>query len=89
MPLPKPKNKEKKSEFVSRCISELTKSGEFKTQDQRIAVCYKKFEEAKASADVVVGFGNEEFIYSGKKINKNANNHKYKYNHKLKLKLNL
>lgn len=71
MPLPKPANKEKKSEFVSRCISELTKSGEFKTQDQRIAVCYKQFEEAKASADVVVGFGNEEFIYSGKKINKN------------------
>lgn len=67
MPLPKPKNKEKKSDFVGRCISELTKSGEFKTQDQRIAVCYKQFEEAKASADIVVGFGEDEFIYSAQK----------------------
>jgi predicted Zn-ribbon and HTH transcriptional regulator len=64
MPLPKPRNKEKKSEFVSRCISELTDKKEFKTQDQRIAVCYSQFEEAKASADLVVNFGNDEFIYS-------------------------
>jgi hypothetical protein len=64
MPLPKPNNKEKKSQFVSRCISELTDSNEFKTQDQRIAVCYSQFEKAKASADLTVGFDNDEFLYS-------------------------
>jgi hypothetical protein len=62
MPLPSPKNKEKKSEFVSRCVSELTNSKEFESQDQRLAVCYKQFEEAKASAFASVSFGNEEFL---------------------------
>ena len=64
MPLPIPRNKEKKSEFVSRCISDLTDSGEFKTQDQRIAVCYKQFDQAKAGADVIAGYGMNEFIYN-------------------------
>ena len=67
MPLPLPKNKEKKSEFVSRCISELTDAKEFKSQDQRIAVCYQQFEKAKASADLTIGLANDEFLYSDPK----------------------
>jgi hypothetical protein len=62
MPIPSPKNKENKNDFVSRCVSELSKSEEFKTQDQRLAVCYKQFEGAKANAAATVNFENNEFL---------------------------
>jgi hypothetical protein len=65
MPLPKPKNKENKSNFVSRCVSELSESKEFESQDQRLAVCYKQFEEAKGQALARVTFENEEFLVFG------------------------
>jgi hypothetical protein len=62
MALPTPHKKEKKKDFVSRCISEVAKDPKFKDNKQRIAICYTQFDEAKASADVVVGSGDDEFL---------------------------
>lgn len=60
MPIPKPKSKEKKSEFVSRCVSQI--SSEYKDNKQAVAICYNSFDEAKASADGVVDVGNDEML---------------------------
>ena len=62
MPLPKPSSKEKKKDFVNRCISEVSKDPKFKDNKQRVAICYTQFDEAKASARVTVGEGDEEFL---------------------------
>ena len=64
MPLPTPKGKEQKGAFVSRCIKFLNDNKDLKTPQQRIAVCYHQWEEAKASADVIVGSGDQETILS-------------------------
>jgi hypothetical protein len=63
MPLPKPKNKEKKSEFVSRCIGDNQAGKDFPDQKQRIAVCYSQWDKAKKDAQVVAGEGDMEFLY--------------------------
>jgi len=63
MPLPKPKNKEKKSEFVSRCIGDTQTNKDFPDQKQRIAVCYSQWEKSKAEASVIAGEGENEFLY--------------------------
>lgn len=47
MPLPKPKSKEEKSDFISRCTSYLSDKGEFKDNKQRVAVCNTQWEESK------------------------------------------
>lgn len=60
MPIPKPKSKEKKSEFVSRCVSQI--ADEYKDSKQAVAICYSSFDEAKASADGVVDVGNDEML---------------------------
>tara|TARA_Y100000592_G_scaffold2155_1_gene3368 strand:- start:12100 stop:12663 length:564 start_codon:yes stop_codon:yes gene_type:complete len=39
MPLPTPKTNEKKSDFIGRCMEDLTTKGEFPNVAQRIAVC--------------------------------------------------
>ena len=52
MPIPKPKSREKRSEFVSRCVSAI--SDEYKDNKQAVAICYSQFEEGKASAEMVV-----------------------------------
>ena len=62
MPLPTPKRKEQKKDFVSRCIATVSNDKAFKDQKQIIAVCYSQWEEAKASADVIVGSGDQETI---------------------------
>jgi hypothetical protein len=64
MPLPNPKNKEKKSEFVARCISELTTDKEFKSQEQRVAVCYSKWEDSKSKADIVANASSDETLFN-------------------------
>ena len=60
MPLPKPKNKEKRSDFISRCVSQVAKDPKFKDNKQRVAICYTQFKEAKASADGVVALANND-----------------------------
>ena len=62
MPLPSPRKKEKKKDFVGRCISEVAKDPKFKDNQQRIAICYTQYDTAKASADVIVGSGDDEFL---------------------------
>jgi hypothetical protein len=39
MPLPKPKNKEKKDEFIQRCMTNAVMEKEYPDNDQRLAVC--------------------------------------------------
>ena len=39
MPIPKPKLKEDKSEFLNRCMADPTMRIEYKQNDQRYAVC--------------------------------------------------
>lgn len=48
MPLPKPDGDESERDFVSRCVSILTKKGEFDSQDQRVAVCYAQWGKTDA-----------------------------------------
>lgn len=61
MPLPKPKSKEKRTAFVSRCISEIAE--EYKDNKQRVAICYSQFEQAKKSKASVVGeLDGDEFL---------------------------
>ena len=67
MPLPTPKNKEKKSEYISRCIGDKQATKDFPDQKQRIAVCYSSWDKAKKDAQVVAGEGMDEFLYSAPK----------------------
>ena len=48
MPLPRKGKKEKRSKFMSRCVSELAKKGEGKDTNQRVAICNSQFEKARA-----------------------------------------
>lgn len=43
MPLPKPRKKEKRKDFLKRCMSSKTMKREFKKNEQRVAVCYKQW----------------------------------------------
>lgn len=61
MPLPKPKNKEKRKDFIQRCMSEMP-SDEFKDPKQRVAVCYNQYKEAKATAEGIVEFPDDEML---------------------------
>ncbi len=45
MPLPKKKTGESQSKFMSRCVNDLNVKNEFKTREQRIAVCYKIYRD--------------------------------------------
>jgi len=62
MALPLPRNKEKKKDFISRCISEVSKDPKFKDSPQRIAICYTQFDEAKSKASILGGVDEEEFL---------------------------
>ena len=55
MPLPSPNDKEKRSDFISRCVTDLSTKGEFKGNEQRVAVCISQFEKASKKASVAVG----------------------------------
>jgi len=62
MPTPTPKNKEKKSEFVSRCIGDNQVEKDFPDQKQRIAVCYSQWDKAKKDASASVELNDDEFL---------------------------
>ena len=55
MPLPSPNDKEKRSDFISRCVINLSEKGEFGDNKQRVAVCISQFEKASKKASVTVG----------------------------------
>jgi hypothetical protein len=63
MPLPSPRNKEKRGDFVNRCMADLSKKGEFKDAKQRAAVCYDAFKKAEAKASITVGEGDDQILY--------------------------
>jgi len=60
MPIPKVKNKEKRSEYVGRCVSAI--SSEYENNKQAVAICYNSFKEAKAAANGVVELGDDEML---------------------------
>ena len=47
MPIPKPNKNEKQSEFIQRCMSNLTMKKEFKNNSQRLAVCFTEWKKRK------------------------------------------
>ncbi len=47
MPLVKPNNKEKREDFMSRCMSDDKSKSEYPKVTQRLAVCSKQFENSK------------------------------------------
>jgi signal peptide peptidase SppA len=55
--MPTPGKKEKKEDFVSRCIGDLVKNEGYK-QDQASAICYSKWEKSKKKGgESLVGLG--------------------------------
>ena len=71
MPLPEPRNNEKRSAFVSRCVAELSDKKEFADGKQRAAVCYNIFKEAQSQASVVSSVDGEETLYFSDSANEN------------------
>jgi hypothetical protein len=55
MPIPTPNDKEKRSDFMSRCVADLSEKGEFGDNKQRVAVCMSQFEKVSKKASVTVG----------------------------------
>ena len=64
MPLPTPKNGEKRSKFMSRCMVDIAAKDEFKDIKQRIAVCSSQFQEAESKASVVLGDEDKILFFS-------------------------
>jgi len=65
MPLPKPHKMEKKSHFVSRCMSNTNIQNDFKTQEQRVAVCYSLFKHKQKKAMYAVEVNSDEvYLYT-------------------------
>lgn len=64
MPLPTPKNGEKRSKFISRCMVDLTAKDEFKDINRRVAVCSSQFEDAESKASVVLGDEDKILFFS-------------------------
>jgi hypothetical protein len=44
MPLPEPKKNESKEKFIKRCAGSDVMNKEFSDNDQRLAVCYSRWE---------------------------------------------
>jgi hypothetical protein len=64
MPIPSPSKKQSKDDFISSCMTDLSK--EFPNQKQRAAVCYSQWEQKKSKASVVTNEGEpSETIFMG------------------------
>lgn len=51
MPLPRPKDEEKRQEFIQRCMSDEEIRKEFGTNAQRYAVCVRIWDKKKENED--------------------------------------
>ena len=71
MPLPTPNNGEKRSNFMERCMIDLSKKGEFKDNKQRAAVCSSQFSKAESKASVNTGEAGETRCYFSAAEDKN------------------
>ncbi len=49
MPLPNPKEAEKRKDFISRCMENKTMNSEYSDSKQRAAVCFSQWRKAKKS----------------------------------------
>lgn len=47
MPLPTPSKREKKSDFITRCMTDANMGKEFQDPKQRYAVCQRQYERNK------------------------------------------
>lgn len=63
MPLPNPHKKEKRSEFVSRCMSNTHIQNDFDTQEQKVAVCYSLFKKKTKKAAFAVETDSDQTNY--------------------------
>ena len=70
MPLPSPRDKEKRSEFMNRCMLDLAGKEEFKDNKQRAAVCYSQFKKGASKASAIAGDDDETFYCFLKEPNK-------------------
>ena len=71
MPLPVPNNNEKKSDFMSRCVTSLTEKEEFNDNKQRVAVCMNIFSDSESKASVVTGEGEDKKLFFSEAANEN------------------
>jgi hypothetical protein len=71
MPLPTPRNNEKRGDFMGRCISDLTEKDEFNDNKQRVAVCMNIFKEAESKASVVFEDGDDTTLFFTEAANEN------------------
>ncbi len=71
MPLPTPRNNEKRSDFVGRCVSDLTDKKEFNDNKQRVAVCMNIFKDAESKASVVFDDGEDTTLFFSEAANEN------------------
>ena len=83
MPLPTPNNNEKKSDFVSRCMSSDIIKKDFKENDQRLAVCYRQFEEAKKESKGSVEFNGDEILIIQSNYDSEEENEAKEYDHEM------
>ena len=49
MPLPKPKEDEKRADYIERCMDDETMKKEYPEDSQRAAVCYTQWREKDAT----------------------------------------
>lgn len=47
MPIPQPKKRESRKNFMTRCVSDPVMIREYKNTDQRLAVCAATYEKNK------------------------------------------
>ena len=47
MPIPNPKKKETRDEFISRCAKKLAEEDPERSEDERLAICFDKWREKK------------------------------------------
>lgn len=52
MPLPSPRGDESQDDFISRCMSDETAMNDFPDQEQRSAVCFDQWREAKNNSEM-------------------------------------
>jgi hypothetical protein len=71
MPLPTPRNNEKRGDFMGRCVSDLTEKGEFNDNKQRVAVCLNIFKDAESKASVVFDDGEDTTLFFTEAANEN------------------
>ncbi|NVM37757.1 MAG: hypothetical protein HWN81_19350 [Candidatus Lokiarchaeota archaeon] len=68
MPLPTPNDKEKRSDFVSRCVSSEIIKKDFKTKEQRIAVCFSQYKKGKSKSKASIEFSDDEILFIDKDV---------------------